>query len=186
MSHIKELLNGCIAEGYILTTDGVLMSPEHVHTSQSPILAQDERSEMQGRGWINHLKEANMSITHSTKVKVYGFEGRVRYGKPGLVFEPAKTHENFGEWRNTKSQDGKKIADWLVKNGYRLVWRKLSGSGENRKYVEYWALRSLPWVGNDARRIEIGPHELRQRIQEDEETKDIDGLAAWAKALIGA
>jgi len=184
---MKELFYGCIAEGYSPNADGVLMSPEHNHTINSPILAQDERPTMQGRGWINYLKskEDNM-ITHSTpKPKVYGFSGMVRYGKPGMVFEPIKTREEFGEWRDTKSKDGEKVASWLVKNGYRMVWRKLEGTGESRQYIEYWALRSLPWVGNDTGRVEIGPRELRQRIQEDEDARATDGLARWAMALIG-
>ena len=162
MSYIKDVYAECIASGYTPRADGVLVSPERNHTSQSPILAQDERPDMQGHGWINYLKGVR-SMTPSN-VLVYGFSGMRMYGKPGMVFRPMKVREDFKEWRDTKTQDGAATQKWLLKHGYRKVWYKAEGVGESAKYLEYWAHTSL--VGESTEILHIPPSVLKKLVVE--------------------
>lgn len=53
---MKDVYAECIASGYTPRADGVLVAPERMHTSQSPILAQDERPTMQGRGSLKGVR----------------------------------------------------------------------------------------------------------------------------------
>ena len=86
---------------------------------------------------------------------VFTFKGRAYHGKPGLEYRPLEVQEDFGEWRPVKSQDGKQIANWLVKHGYRLAYRK-TGNGDACDYQEWWATTEL--IGNAG---QAGPADLR-------------------------
>lgn len=176
MGKMKELFTGCIAEGYSPRVDGVLASPERNHISTSPILAQDERPEMQGRGWINHLERSKKM---TPQVLVYGFSGMRLYGKPGMVFRPLKVREDFKEWRDTKTQDGAATQKWLLRNGYRKVWYKAEGNGVDAKYLEYWAHTSL--VGESAEQLNIPPSILKKLV----EVPAKETLEAFANAMCG-
>jgi hypothetical protein len=90
---------------------------------------------------------------------VFAFRGRAYYGKPGWEFRPAEVQENFGGWRKAKSQDGKAVADWLVKNGFRMVYRSFSKGMEARDYKEWWAKVEL--VKQEG---EVRPDQLRQLV----------------------
>ena len=73
---------------------------------------------------------------------VVEFEGVRHYGKPGWSERPVRVREDFGEWRPVKSQEGKKIADWMIEHGYRVlntVGRSHSGS----LYREWWGLEGV-------------------------------------------
>jgi hypothetical protein len=178
MSKMKALFNGCIAEGYSPTADGVLMSPERMHTNTSPVLAQDELPTGQGRGWINHLERSKKM---TPQVLVYGFAGQRLYGKPGMIFRPMKVREDFGEWRDTKSDDGKAVQKWLLRQGYRKVWYRAEGAGESAKYLEYWAHTSL--VGESAEHLHIPPSILKKLVVE-QPAKEIS-LEEFASQMCG-
>ena len=75
-------------------------------------------------------------------VLVFSFRGRAYHGKPGIEFRPLEVQEDFGEWRPAKSQDGKRVAGWLVAHGYRLAWRTM-GRGDAVDYQEWWAKAEL-------------------------------------------
>lgn len=90
---------------------------------------------------------------------VFAFRGRAYYGKPGWQLRPAEVQENFGEWRQAKSQDGKAVADWLVKNGFRMVYRSFSKGTDARDYKEWWARVEL--VGEQG---QVLPDELRRQV----------------------
>ena len=73
---------------------------------------------------------------------VVEFEGVRHYGKPGWQFRPDKVRVDFGDWRPAKSKDGKKIADWMIERGYRMLnvaGRSHSGS----LYREWWGLEGV-------------------------------------------
>jgi hypothetical protein len=73
---------------------------------------------------------------------VVEFEGVRHFNKPGWQFRPDKVRVDFGDWRPAKSQDGKKIADWMIERGYRMLnvaGRSHSGS----LYREWWGLEGV-------------------------------------------
>ena len=90
---------------------------------------------------------------------VFAFRGRAYYGKPGWEFRPTEVQEDFSEWRQTKSQNGKAVADWLIKNGFRMVYRSFSRGAEAREYKEWWA--KVEFVGEQG---QVLPNELKQQI----------------------
>lgn len=100
-------------------------------------------------------------------VGVYAFKGRKYYGKPGIEFRPLQVQEDFGTWREAKSQDGKVVASWLVKNGYRKVWYKAVKSEAAGDYEEYWCHESL--VGYDCEHLSIPPTVLKKLVGKPEE-----------------
>jgi hypothetical protein len=165
-------------EGYSPNADGVLMSPERVHTNTSPVLAQDERPTGQGRGWINHIKR---STAMTPQVLVYGFAGQRLYGKPGMIFRPMKVREDFGEWRDSKTDDGKATQKWLIKHGYRKVWYDPKGNGMDAKYIEYWAHVSI--VGESTEMLRIPPSVLKKLVVE-QPAKEIS-LEEFASQMCG-
>lgn len=93
---------------------------------------------------------------------VYAFRGRAYYGKPGWEFRPTEVQEDFGEWRMTKSQDGKAVADWLVKNDFRMVYRSFGKGFDARDYKAWWAHVDL--VGEEG---QVHPDELRELLAEE-------------------
>jgi hypothetical protein len=175
---MKALFTGCIAEGYSPNVDGVLVSPERNHTVDGPILGPEERPTFAGRGWINHLERSKKM---TPQVLVYGFSGMRMYGKPGMIFRPMKVREDFAEWRDTKSDDGKAVQKWMLRQGYRKVWYDPRGNGMNAKYIEYWAHVSL--VGESAEHLHIPPSVLKKLVVETP-TKE-QTLEEFANAMCG-
>lgn len=90
---------------------------------------------------------------------VFSFRGRAYYGKPGWELHPAEVQEDFSGWRQTKSQNGKAVATWLVKNGYRVAYRSFSKGHEARDYKEWWAKTDL--IGEEG---QVSPDELRALV----------------------
>lgn len=116
-------------------------------------------------------KESTMSTP--IIVKLYTFKGRCYYTKPGWEYRPHSVREDFGEWRESKTSDGKAIQDWLIKKGYRMVWSSASKGDISREYTQHWALRSL--VGDDGL---IEPRQLRQKLYgNDKPAKEVEDFA---------
>jgi hypothetical protein len=90
---------------------------------------------------------------------VFAFKGRVYYAKPGWEYRPLEVQEDFRPWRPAMSQDGKQIAVWLVKHGFRLAYRKIGQGAMTCDYEEWWATLALIGAQGDC-----PPRELRSRL----------------------
>jgi hypothetical protein len=97
---------------------------------------------------------------------VVEFEGVRHYGKPGWSERPFRVREDFGEWRPVESQDGKRIAAWLVKHGYRVL-NTVGRSHDSSSYREWWGLIGVfPMETNEHGALKLMPPEvIRETFQ---------------------
>ena len=93
---------------------------------------------------------------------VFGFKGTAYWSRPGYDFRPDKVREDFGAWRPAQSQDGRRIASWLVRNGYRVAWRKIGRGADAVAYEEYW-VRMDVLGGPEVKYIE--PRDIRAALE---------------------
>jgi hypothetical protein len=97
---------------------------------------------------------------------VVEFEGTRHYGKAGWEYAPSRIREDFGEWRPVKSRDGKKIADWLVEQGYRAL-NTVGRGHDGSSYREWWGLTGVfPEETNEHGVMKLMPPEvIRETFQ---------------------
>lgn len=100
-------------------------------------------------------------------VSVYCFEGQRYYGRPGVVFAPAKVSEDMAPYRKSESKDWRKIERWLLSNGYRCLGR-VGRTHEGATLREWWGLIDVfgePQKDENGNPVPMQPNEIRQRFE---------------------
>lgn len=80
-----------------------------------------------------------MSATTAT---VYVFEGAAYYGRPGVVFSPARVSEDFAPYRKAECKDWPHIEKWLLSRGYRCLG-KTGSKHDGATLRQWWGLTDV-------------------------------------------